>query len=44
MDGVVQGGWEYVIGAYAVTAAVFAAYVASVVGRVKAGEPSKERR
>ena len=35
MSGVVQGGWEFVIAAYAVTATVFAAYATSVVLRYR---------
>jgi len=33
MSGVVEGGWEFVIAAYAVTAAVLGAYAVSVFVR-----------
>jgi hypothetical protein len=36
MSGVVVGGWEFVIAAYVVTAAVLTAYGASVCFRYKA--------
>jgi len=36
VSGVIQGGWEYVIAAYAVTAAVLAAYGASIFLRGRA--------
>lgn len=35
MSGVVQGGWEFVIAAYLVTAAAFAAYATSVFLRYR---------
>ncbi len=36
MSGVVQGGWEFVVAAYTVTAAVLGAYTASVFVRLRA--------
>jgi hypothetical protein len=36
VTGVVQGGWEFVIAAYAVTATALAAYGASVFFRFRA--------
>ena len=36
MSGVVQGGWEFVVAAYAVTGTVLAAYAASVLLRLRA--------
>ena len=35
MSGVVQGGWEYVIAAYAVTAAVLGGYAVSIFFRLR---------
>ena len=35
MDGVIHGGWEFVIGAYSVTAVVFFSYVTSVLLRAR---------
>jgi hypothetical protein len=43
MTGVVQGGWEFVIAAYAVTATALAAYGASVFFRLRA-EQQRGRR
>jgi hypothetical protein len=36
VSGVVQGGWEFVVAAYAVTGSVLAAYGASVFLRLRA--------
>lgn len=36
MNGVVQGGWEFVVAAYTVTGAVLGAYAASVFLRLRA--------
>ncbi len=36
MSGVIQGGWDYVIAAYAVTGVVFVAYGISVYARLRA--------
>lgn len=36
MTGVIQGGWEYVIAAYAVSALVFVAYALSLYLRLRA--------
>ena len=45
MDGVVTGGWEFVVAAYSVTAVVFVGYTASVLFRVRAGDrKSKEQK
>ncbi len=35
MTGVVQGGWEFVVAAYAITALGFAIYGASLVARLR---------
>ena len=35
MSGVVQGGWEFVAGAYIVTAAILSAYATSVFLRYR---------
>jgi hypothetical protein len=35
MTGVVQGGWEFVIAAYGITAAGFAAYAVWVIVRLR---------
>lgn len=35
MSGVVQGGWEFVIAAYSVTAIGFIVYAVSLFGRLK---------
>lgn len=42
MNGVVQGGMEYVIAAYAVTGAVFGLMVFSVLQRFRAEEKSAQ--
>ncbi|MCM2254778.1 MAG: hypothetical protein NDJ94_03805 [Vicinamibacteria bacterium] len=34
-DGVVQGGWDYVVAAYAISAAVFFFYAVTVVVRLR---------
>jgi hypothetical protein len=34
--GVIEGGWEYVAAAYAVTAIILVAYAASVLARYRA--------
>lgn len=39
MTGVVQGGWEFVIAAYTITAAGFVVYGVSLIVRLK--EPRK---
>ena len=44
MSGVVQGGWEFVVAAYAVTAAVLGAYTASVIVRLARGAAAARRR
>ena len=36
MRGVIEGGWEFVIAAYAVTAAVLGVYAASILLRLRA--------
>jgi heme exporter protein CcmD len=36
LSGVVQGGWEFVVAAYLVSAAVLGAYAASVLWRYRA--------
>jgi hypothetical protein len=36
VSGVVQGGWEFVVAAYTVTATVLGAYAASVFLRLRA--------
>lgn len=36
MNGVIQGGWEYVYAAYGFTATALLAYLASVVWRLRA--------
>lgn len=43
MSGVVQGGWEFVIAAYTVTAVVLAAYGASIFFRSRAEQRRSER-
>ena len=43
MSGVLQGGWEYVTAAYAVTAVILLAYVASVVARYRAEAARRDR-
>ena len=45
-DGVITGGWSYVIAAYGLTAAVLVAYVASLVARARrtAAQPSPGER
>jgi hypothetical protein len=35
MNGIIQGGWEFVAAAYLVSAAVLGAYAASVFWRLK---------
>ena len=35
MTGVVQGGWEYVIAAYTITAVAFVVYGVSLIVRLK---------
>ena len=35
MNGVVQGGWEFVIAAYTITAIGFIAYTIRVIARLK---------
>ena len=35
MSGVVQGGWEFVVAAYSVTAIGFIVYAVSLVARLK---------
>jgi hypothetical protein len=35
VSGVIQGGWEFVVAAYAVSAAVLGAYAASVFLRLR---------
>jgi len=37
MNGVVVGGWEFVVGAYALTGFVFLAYGVMVITRVREG-------
>ena len=44
MSGVIQGGWEYVVAAYAVSAAVLAGYAASVFVRYRAAGRAQGRR
>src|SRR3954470_18263447 len=38
MSGVVQGGWEFVIAAYSITAAILGSYAASVLLRYRAAK------
>ena len=35
MSGVIEGGWEFVTAAYALSAVIFIAYTASVVSRLR---------
>jgi heme exporter protein D len=42
-SGVIEGGWEYVRAAYAISVVILAAYVASVVLRYRA-EQARRRR
>ena len=35
MNGVVQGGWEFVIAAYSITGIAFVVYAVSVIARLK---------
>jgi len=41
--GVVEGGWEYVTAAYAVTAVILVSYTASVIARYRAEVGRRER-
>jgi hypothetical protein len=43
MSGVLQGGWEFVTAAYAVTAVILGAYVASVLVRYRAESARRDR-
>jgi hypothetical protein len=38
MTGVIEGGWEFVWAAYAVTTIVFLGYTASVIARYRKGK------
>lgn len=40
-DGVVTGGWDYVVAAYAISAAVFIFYAVTVVVRLRRAEDVK---
>jgi heme exporter protein CcmD len=35
-SGVIEGGWEYVIAAYGITAAILLGYAASLIARYRA--------
>jgi hypothetical protein len=39
MNGVIEGGWEYVIAVYVLSALVYALYTYSVLKRDKASRP-----
>ncbi len=43
MNGVIVGGWEYVIAAYTVTGAVFLLYALSVAFRLRAERRVEEK-
>jgi hypothetical protein len=43
MSGVLQGGWEFVIAAYVVTALVLGGYTLSVIARHRAERARRER-
>lgn len=43
MTGVVQGGWEFVIAAYAISAAVLGGYATSVLVRYRAERRRAQR-
>ena len=42
MTGVIEGGWEFVWAAYAVTAIIFLGYTASVIARYRKGRKRGE--
>jgi hypothetical protein len=42
-SGVIQGGWEYVTAAYAISVVILTAYVASVVLRYRAEKARRQR-
>ena len=43
MAGVISGGWEFVVAAYAVTGVVLLGYTASIIARLRALTQSAER-
>ena len=43
MSGVLQGGWEFVIAAYVVTALVLGGYTFSVIARHRAERSRRDR-
>jgi hypothetical protein len=43
MSGMIQGGWEYVVAAYVISAAILSGYAVSVFARYRREKSRQER-
>jgi hypothetical protein len=44
MSGMIQGGWEYVVAAYVISAAILSSYAVSVFLRYRREKTRRDRR